>query len=242
METALLNSIWGLLTLTLLELVLNIDNVIFLSIVAERLPADQQPRARKIGLILAAGLRSVMLLGIGWLIGLTAPVFTLFSEAFSWRDLILIGGGLFLIAKATSEIHNEVEGEHEAHKKSVGTAGFAAVIFQILLLDLVFSVDSIFTAVGMVEEIWVMIVAMVVAIGLMILAAEPIATFVKRHPTVKMLALGFLLMIGLALISDGLGVAVPKGYLYAAVGFAVLIEGLNMLRRRNASRAMEKSG
>jgi predicted tellurium resistance membrane protein TerC len=225
-------TIWAsLLTLTLLEVVLGIDNVIFVSIVANRLPEEQRAAARRIGLVAALALRLVFLSMIAWIVGLTEPILELFDHAVSWRDLILIAGGLFLIYKGTSEIHGAVEGEIE-HESGGATVGFAAVIGQIIVLDLVFSIDSVVTAVGMAEHLWVMIVAVIVAMAVMLSAAGPISGFINAHPTAKMLALSFLLLVGMALIADGLHFHVPRGYLYAAVGFSVIVEALNTLAKR----------
>jgi len=231
----------SLVTLALLEIVLGVDNVIFLSIVTSRLPEAQQPRARRIGLLLALGGRVILLLALGWLIGLTAPLFAAFGQEVSWRDLILAGGGLFLIYKATTEIHAAVEGEGEGHGKP-GSAAFAAVLVQIFLLDLVFSLDSVLTAIGMAEDIEVMVAAVVIAIIVMMVAAEPLAAFVKKHPTVKMLALAFLLLIGVALIADGLHFHIPRGYLYFGVAFATAIEILNLLARKRRIEATDNAG
>jgi len=223
----------SLLTLTLLEVVLGVDNVIFLSIVTSRLPAAQQPRARRIGLILALGGRVVLLLALGWLIGLTAPLLSFLGVELSWRDLILAVGGLFLIYKATTEIHVMLEGENAGgHGGKPGSAVFAAVLVQIFLLDLVFSLDSVLTAIGMADEIIIMVAAVTIAIGVMIVAAEPLSAFVQRHPTVKMLALSFLLLIGVALIADGFEFHIPRGYLYFGVAFATAIEILNLIARK----------
>jgi len=225
-------TIWAsLLTLTLLEVVLGIDNVIFVSIVANRLPEGKRAAARRIGLLAALGLRLVFLSMIAWIVGLTEPIFELFDHAVSWRDLILIAGGLFLIYKGTSEIHGAVEGEIE-HESRGMTVGFAAVIGQIIVLDLVFSIDSVVTAVGMAEHLWVMIVAVIVAMVVMLWAAGPISGFINAHPSAKMLALSFLLLVGMALIADGLHFHVPRGYLYAAVGFSVIVEALNIITKR----------
>jgi predicted tellurium resistance membrane protein TerC len=225
-------TIWAsLLTLTLLEIVLGIDNVIFVSIVANRLPAEKRAAARRIGLGAALILRLVFLSMIAWIIGLTEPIFVLFDHAVSWRDLILMAGGLFLIYKGTSEIHGAVEGAVE-HDSGGVAVSFAAVIGQIIVLDLVFSIDSVVTAVGMAEHLWVMIVAVVLAMAVMLLAAGPISGFINAHPTAKLLALSFLLLVGMALIADGLHFHVPRGYLYAAVGFSIIVEALNMLVKR----------
>jgi predicted tellurium resistance membrane protein TerC len=240
--------VWAaLLALMIMEVVLGIDNLIFISILSNKLPAHQQQKARRIGIGLALGLRLALLSAIAWLVGLTATVFDLgitgsagphgepsFETQFSWRDLILIAGGLFLVWKATTEIHHSVdpkpsEDVFDVSRKSM-TIG--AVIVQILLLDLVFSIDSILTAVGMTEHLPVMVIAVIFAVGVMLLAADPLANFIRDNPTVVMLALGFLLMIGAVLIADGFGVHVPKGYIYAAMAFSAGVEALNIWSRR----------
>jgi len=221
----------ALLTLTVLEIVLGIDNIVFISILTGKLPVEQQENARRIGLGLAMGMRILLLLTISWVIGLTAPLFTILGQELSGRDLILIGGGLFLLGKATLEIHETLEGE-EAHDVRRGTATFGGVLVQIALLDVVFSLDSVITAVGMADEIIVMIAAVVIAIGVMLVAAGPLARFVEQHPTVKMLALSFLLLIGMSLVGDGLDLHIPKGYVYFAMGFSVFVEILNLRLRR----------
>ena len=231
--------IWiALATLTALELVLGIDNIIFISILAAKLPPAQRNKARRLGILLAAVTRIGLLMAIAWIIGLTAPLFSLFGQAFSWRDLILIGGGLFLIGKATHEIHQKLEGATETVTTAVGaaTATFGAVIAQIMLLDVVFSLDSIITAVGMVDERWVMVTAILVSIVFMLAFAKPIGDFVERHPTVKVLGLSFLIMIGLVLVADGFGQHIPKGYIYAAMAFSVFVEMINLWIRKRAGR------
>ncbi len=227
----------ALLTLVVLEIVLGIDNLIFISILTNKLPPEQQGRARRLGISAALVMRLVLLATISFIVQLTTPLFTLFDHGFSWRDLILIAGGLFLVWKATKEIHHSVDPED--HKDAmVGTLQMTlgGAIFQILLLDLVFSIDSIITAVGMTDEIAIMYIAVIVAVSVMMLAATPLANFIGKNPTIVMLALGFLLMIGMTLIADGMGFHVPKGYIYAAMGFSALVEGLNMLARRNRTR------
>ncbi|MCX7305696.1 MAG: TerC family protein [Hyphomicrobiales bacterium] len=223
----------ALLTLVVLEIVLGIDNLIFISILTNKLPPEQQPRARFLGISAALVMRLLLLATISFIVQLTAPLFTMFGHDFSWRDLILIAGGLFLVWKATNEIHHTVDPDD--HKDSiVGTLqlSLGGAIFQILLLDLVFSIDSIITAVGMTDEIAIMYIAVIAAVTVMMLAATPLANFIAKNPTIVMLALGFLLMIGMTLIADGMGYHVPKGYIYAAMGFSALVEGLNMLARR----------
>jgi predicted tellurium resistance membrane protein TerC len=231
----------ALLTLIAMEVVLGIDNLIFISILTNKLPEADRARARRIGIGLALVLRLVLLGTIAVIVQLTEPIFTLFDHGFSWRDLILIAGGLFLVWKATKEIHHNVDPEpsEDLFDTRAATLGFSAAIFQILLLDLVFSIDSIITAVGMTEHIPIMVVAVVVAVAVMLLAATPLANFIHANPTVVMLALGFLLMIGMTLIADGFGVHVPKGYIYAAMAFSALVEGLNMLARRRTKRRAE---
>jgi predicted tellurium resistance membrane protein TerC len=227
----------ALVTLTVLEIVLGIDNVIFISILVGRLPEAQRERARVIGLGLAMGMRILLLLTISWIIGLTAPAFTLLDNDFSWRDLILIGGGLFLLWKATTEIHESLEGA--THEEGVvrGGATFRGVIFQIVLLDIVFSLDSVLTAVGLVQDLPVMIAAVVIAVGVMLFASGPLSAFVHRHPSVKMLALAFLLLIGVTLVADGFGFHLDKAYIYAAMGFSVFVEALNLRASRKRREA-----
>jgi len=228
----------ALATLTALELVLGIDNIIFISILAGKLPPEQRDKARRLGIAMAAITRIALLFSIAWIIGLTDPLFEMFGHPFSWRDIILIGGGLFLIAKATHEIHQKLEGASQEVK--VGpTATFAGVIVQIMLLDVVFSLDSIITAVGMVEQVWVMVAAVLISIAFMIAFAGPIGNFVDRHPTVKVLALSFLIMIGLVLIADGFGHHIPKGYIYSAMAFSVFVEMINLWIRKRGERKGE---
>jgi predicted tellurium resistance membrane protein TerC len=226
----------ALATLIVLEVVLGIDNLIFISILTNRLPEADRPRARMVGISAALVLRLALLSLIFVIVGLTAPVFTVFEHAFSWRDLILIAGGMFLVWKATTEIHHNVDPDDGAHKRPTKSAGFAIVIGQILVLDLVFSMDSILTAVGMTSHLPIMVTAVVVSVVLMMFAARPLADFIHANPTVVMLALGFLLMIGMVLIADGFGAHVPKGYIYAAMAFSALVEGLNMLARKARMR------
>jgi len=217
----------ALLTLTVLEIVLGIDNIIFISILVGKLQEKQQPRARRLGLFLAMFLRIGLLASIAWMAKLTAPLFTVLGQGISGRDLILLTGGVFLLFKATREIHDRLEGEEEgANARAV--ASFTAVIIQILLLDIVFSLDSVITAVGMADHLPVMIAAVVIAVGVMMFAAGPISNFVARHPTIKMLALSFLLLIGMSLIAEGLGRHIPKGYIYFAMAFSVFVEMLNL--------------
>ena len=222
----------ALATLIVMEVVLGIDNLIFISILTNRLPEEQRPRARFIGIGLALILRLALLGLLFVIVGLTAPVFELLGQGFSWRDMILIAGGLFLVWKATTEIHHNVDPEAKETDVKVARTAFAIVITQILALDLVFSLDSILTAVGMTEHLPIMFVAVIVAVAVMMFAAGPLASFIHDNPTVVMLALGFLMMIGMVLIADGFGVHVPKGYIYAAMAFSALVEGLNMMARR----------
>jgi predicted tellurium resistance membrane protein TerC len=230
----------ALATLTVLEIVLGIDNIIFLSILVGRLPAEKRDRARITGLGLAMGMRILLLLTISAIAALTAPVITAFDHGFSWRDLILVGGGLFLLWKATTEIGESLEGEpaDDAEPKG-GTASLGAVLIQIVLLDIVFSLDSVLTAVGMVDEVAIMIAAVVIAVGVMVVASGPLAAFVHQHPTVKMLALAFLLLVGVTLLADGFGFHVDKAYIYAAMGFSVFVEGLNLRARRRRTAPVE---
>ena len=230
--------IWlSLLTLSALEIVLGIDNIVFLAILTNRLPPHQRPLGRKIGLTLALGTRLLLLATLAWIVKLTAPLFTLFGQGFSWRDLILIGGGLFLLVKAVLEIHETMEGSHEQDAKEVraGTKvypAFSAIVVQIAIVDIIFSLDSVITAVGMADTLWVMVVAVVVAMIIMLVASTPLSDFVAAHPTIKMLALAFLLLIGVFLIADGFGLKIPKGYLYFALGFSVLVEAMNHWMRK----------
>ena len=232
----------AMVTLIAMEVVLGIDNLIFISILTNKLPPEHRVRARRLGISAALVMRLILLATIAWIVAMTTPVFSAFGHDFSWRDLILIGGGLFLVWKATKEIHHSVDPEDQKEEivsHAVGVT-LGGAIFQILLLDLVFSVDSIITAVGMTDHLAIMYIAVIVAITVMMVAATPLANFIEKNPTVVMLALGFLLMIGTTLIADGFGFHVPKGYIYAAMGFSALVEGLNMLARRRARPAASK--
>jgi predicted tellurium resistance membrane protein TerC len=230
--------IWAsFVTLAALEIVLGIDNLVFIALLAGRLPPGQRDRARKLGLALALGTRLVLLGSIFWMVHLTHPVLSLFGHDFSWRDLILIGGGGFLLFKGTREIHLRVDGEDGGEESGRAGASFAGTVMQIMLLDVVFSLDSVITAVGMSGELTVMMTAVVIAVLLMLVAAGPLARFVNARPTVRMLALSFLLMIGMTLVADGFGAHVPLGYLYAAMAFSVLVESLNLLAARRARRS-----
>jgi predicted tellurium resistance membrane protein TerC len=259
--TALISdpSTWAaLVALVAMEIVLGIDNLVFISILSNKLPEAQRHRARQVGIGLALVMRLLLLSMIAWLVGLTATVFDLgwtgtpdargapsFETEFSWRDLILIAGGLLLIWKATKEIRHTVDPAPDVDKFGTGSTvalGFGSAIVQIILLDMVFSIDSILTAVGMTDNLAVMVVAVLAAVGVMMLAADPLGNFIHRNPTVVMLALGFLLMIGAVLIADGFGVHVPKGYIYAAMAFSTLVEGLNILSRRAQARRQAGKG
>src|SRR5678816_1810813 len=224
----------ALVTLTFLEIILGVDNVIFISILSGKLPPSQQLRARRTGLLAAMLMRVALLMSIAWIVRLTAPIFTVFSQEISGRDLILLGGGLFLLGKATIEIHERLEGV-EGHSSARVAPSFASVIGQIMLLDIVFSLDSVITAVGMADSVPVMVAAVVMSVAIMMVAAEPISTFVSRHPTVKVLALAFLLLIGVSLVGEGLGLHIPKGYIYFAMGFSVCVELVNLRLRGPAA-------
>jgi predicted tellurium resistance membrane protein TerC len=224
----------ALATLTVLEIVLGIDNIVFISILAGRLPERQQPRARLVGLAAAMVMRILLLFSITWVMRLTAPLFTVMSNEISGRDLILIIGGLFLLAKSTHEIHNKLEGESEAEKSKRAATSFAAVIVQIMLLDIVFSLDSVITAIGMANRVSIMVIAVIISVGFMMMFAGAISNFVNRHPTVKMLALSFLLLIGVALLADGFDQHIPKGYIYFAMAFSVFVEMLNLRMKSKA--------
>jgi len=244
-ETLADPKIWAsFLTLSVLEIVLGIDNLVFVALLAGRLPAHQQERARRLGLALALLMRLLLLGSIAWLVHLTEPVVTLFGHAFSWRDIVLIAGGGFLLYKGTHEIHLRVEGESE-DPAARPVASFTGTIVQIMLFDIVFSLDSVITAVGIADEIWVMVAAIVVAMALMLAASGPLASFIDRNASVKMLALSFLLLIGTMLVADGFGVHVPRGYVYAAMGFSGAVEALNLLaarRRRRVPHAVPEMG
>jgi predicted tellurium resistance membrane protein TerC len=228
-------------TLTVMEIVLGIDNIVFISVLVARLPAEQAHRARRLGLGLALVFRIALLAVLTWIIGLSEPLFSAFGHAFSWKDLILIAGGLFLIYKATTEMHAEIEEPHEPQLAQAASNAFSAIIVQIIIIDMVFSIDSIITAVGMAQQIEVMVAAVIVAVGIMLVASGPIAGFVARHPTTKMLALAFLLLIGVSLVADGAGFHIEKGYIYAAMGFSVLVEGVNIFsKQRKLARAAGK--
>jgi predicted tellurium resistance membrane protein TerC len=230
----------ALITLVVMEVVLGIDNLVFVAILSNKLPEAQRKRARRIGISLALIMRLALLSTIAWIVSLTRPLFGAFGHEFSWRDLILVAGGLFLVWKATSEIRHTVDpgehGETALEAKTKVPANFASAIVQILLLDIVFSIDSILTAVGMTDQLPIMFAAVIIAVLVMLLAADPLANFINRNPSIVMLALGFLLMIGMTLIADGFGVHVPKGYIYAAMAFSGLVEALNMLSRRARRR------
>jgi predicted tellurium resistance membrane protein TerC len=243
-------NVWAsLATLTALEIVLGIDNLVFIAIVANRLPEEKRDAARKFGLALALLTRLALLASISWLVGLTESLFEIYGHGFSGRDLVLLVGGLFLLYKGTHEIHAQVEGEEEGGtgvdrpETAVARASALGVILQIMVLDIVFSLDSVITAVGMADDFWVMATAIVIAVAIMLLASAPLAAFINAHPTVRMLALGFLLLVGTMLVADGFGFHVPKGYIYAAIGFSVLVEALNQMaaarrkRRRQARDA-----
>jgi len=224
----------ALTTLTFLEIVLGVDNIIFISILTSKLPESRQGSARRMGLLLAMGMRILLLLSVVWIIRLTAPLFYILGHPISGRDFILIGGGLFLLAKATIEIHERLEGE-EGRSSARVRPSFAAVIAQIAALDIVFSLDSVITAVGMADEIAIMVTAVILAVGVMMFSAGPISSFVNRHPTVKVLALSFLLLIGVSLVGEGLGMHIPKGYIYFAMSFSVFVEVINLRVRRVAA-------
>jgi predicted tellurium resistance membrane protein TerC len=229
-------------TLTVMEIVLGIDNIVFISVLVSRLPKEQADRARQIGLALALIFRIMLLLVISWIISLTQPALTAFGLELSWKDLILIAGGAFLVYKATHEMHAAIEEPHENDMAQKAGAVFAAIIGQIIIIDMVFSIDSIVTAVGMADDVEVMIAAVIVAVGVMFVASGPVAKFVADHPTTKMLALAFLLLIGVSLVADGLGFHIPKGYIYAAMGFSVLVEAINIIAKQRKGGKAAKPG
>ncbi|WP_028115338.1 TerC family protein [Ferrimonas senticii] len=222
----------ALATLTSLEIVLGIDNIIFISILVGRLPAHQRDFARRVGLGLAMLTRLALLFSLSWVMGLTDPLFTVMEQAISGRDIILIGGGLFLLAKATHEIHNSLEGEEEAQTGATGAANLGMILVQIAILDVVFSLDSVITAVGLADQLMVMAIAIIIAVGVMLFSAKAIGEFVDSHPTVKMLALSFLVLVGMTLIAEGFDVHIPKGYVYFAMAFSVVVELLNLRLRK----------
>jgi predicted tellurium resistance membrane protein TerC len=229
--------IWiGLLTLTALEIVLGIDNVVFISILADNLSPASRTRARRVGMLLAMGMRILLLLSISWIMGLTRPLFVIAGFELTGRSVILISGGLFLMAKSTREVHKKLEGGEE-HDRARKAPSFVSVLIQILLLDIIFSLDSVITAVGMVDHVGVMIAAIVIAVGVMMVFAGAVSRFVERHPTIKMLALSFLLLIGVNLIGEGLGFHIPKGYTYFAMGFSLFVEMLNLKLRKKIKRS-----
>ena len=227
------NAWFAFLTLTVMEIVLGIDNIVFISVIVSRLPAEQARRARQVGLALALVFRILLLLALTWLIGLTEPLFEVLGQPVSWRDLILGAGGLFLIYKATGEIHSEFEAETtEQMARSASRKAFSFIIGQIIVIDMVFSIDSIVTAIGMAQDVEIMIAAVLVAVGIMYAGSGPVADFVKRHPTTKMLALSFLFLIGVSLVADGVGFHIPRGYIYFAMAFSALVEMFNIAVRR----------
>jgi predicted tellurium resistance membrane protein TerC len=232
-----LNAWAALVTLTALEIVLGIDNLVFISVLTARLPKDKARRARQVGLSLAFIFRVIMLVGLTWLMGLTAPLFSVLGMGISWRDIILIGGGMFLIAKATHEIHSEVEARETAIDATAATTEvFVWIVLQLVVIDLVFSLDSILTAIGMAEDLEVMIAAVVIAMVVMYAAANPVGAFIAAHPTTKMLALAFLVLIGVALVADGFEFHIPRGYIYFAMAFAAGVEAFNVMAKRNRQR------
>jgi predicted tellurium resistance membrane protein TerC len=242
LELAASPTAWiALATLVVMEIVLGIDNLIFISILTNKLPVHQRTKARRIGISMALILRLGLLTTVAWIVQLTEPVIEIIGQVFSWKDMILIAGGLFLVWKATTEIHHsmDVRGEEEKAVSNTVTLGMAAAIGQILMLDLVFSIDSIVTAVGMTQHLPIMVIAVIAAVIVMLVASEPLAKFINDNPTVVMLALGFLIMIGMTLIAEGFGAHVPKGYVYTAMAFSALIEGLNMLARRAKLKRQE---
>ncbi|MCU0823977.1 MAG: TerC family protein [Leptospira sp.] len=242
-ESILDPGIWmALLTLTALEIVLGIDNIIFISILSSRLPKEKQKSARQIGLILAMLTRVLLLFSLSFIMKLTAPLFTVFTEQISGRDIILILGGLFLIAKATTEIHHKLEGESGHSDEKVKYASFSKIIFQIMILDIVFSLDSVITAVGMTDKLFVMVTAVILSVGFMLVSSGSISDFVDKHPTIKILALSFLILIGVALLGEGFELHIPKGYIYFAMSFSVIVEFLNMKLRKVSEKPVALKG
>lgn len=232
--------VWiSLLTLTVLEVVLGIDNLVFISILADKLPAKDEPKARQVGLALALITRILLLMSLSWLISLTEPWFSVFGKSISGRDLILLVGGLFLLGKSTYEIHHKLEGEHGEKSSDDSKVTFSGVIIQIMILDMVFSLDSVITAVGMVDELWIMVTAVIIAIIIMLYSVNTISDFVNDHPTIKMLALSFLLLIGFSLVAEGLGEHIEKGYIYFAMGFSVFVEFLNLRVKDKSNKPIE---
>ena len=232
----------ALATLTAMEIVLGIDNIVFISVLVSKLPKETADRARGLGLLLALVFRIALLLVLTWLIGLTQPVISQFGLALSWKDIILIAGGLFLFYKATHEMHNALEEPHEGEPKASAMASFTAIIAQIIVVDMVFSIDSIVTAIGMAQHVEVMIAAVVIAVGIMYAASGAVAGFIARHPTTKMLALAFLLLIGVTLVADGLGFHIDKGYIYAAMAFSVAVEAINIVARQRRTKLVPQTG
>lgn len=224
----------ALFTLTALEIVLGIDNIIFISILVGRLPEHQRNKARRLGLALAMGSRIALLMSLAWIMRLTEPLFSVADFDITGRDIILIGGGLFLLWKSVHEIHNSLEGEDEANEVNARAASFGSVLVQIAIIDIVFSLDSVITAVGLANQIMVMVLAIVISVGVMMFAAKPIGEFVDRHPTIKILALSFLVLVGVTLIAEGLGTHVPKGYIYFAMAFSVIVEMINIRMRKRS--------
>lgn len=227
----------SLLTLTALEIVLGIDNILFVALVCQKLPSEKRNKARKLGLTLAIGTRLALLFSLFWMSRLTAAAFTLFGHGFSWRDLVLTAGGLFLIYKSTTEIHSVIERKGDDDGSGAGAASFVSVVGQIIVLDAVFSLDTVMTALGMADQVAIMAMAIICAVAIMIWASGPVANFVNRHPTVRILALCFLLLVGMTLVADGSGYPVPKGFIYAAIAFSSLVEGLNQIARRRSGGA-----
>jgi len=236
MEIFTISNFVAFLTLSALEIVLGIDNIVFIAIITNKLPADQQTKARKIGLLLAMGTRILLLLSITWVMKLTSPLFTLMENTFSGRDLILLAGGLFLIAKSTFEIHEKTEGKADGHETGGKALTYGAAVSQIAVLDIIFSLDSVITAVGMVDQVLVMIAAVVAAVLVMMVFADPVSLFVKNHPSIQMMALSFLILIGVFLVAEGLGKHIDRGYIYFAMAFSLGVELLNLRERRSATK------